>query len=165
MNELTVEVNDSSDIGPQAINKIKEQTPKTLKLNGLVNTFIGELTDTTWILKSIYESHQFKTYMNDLLTTDQYQLFLGLSFDEFNDLIKPDYKLSPIKTHKLLNQYIQQSIQLSKTLNDKIGWLTGSGRVTDSLETVLNNKLKTNLDLIIIKIAFLTFIQEICFWE
>lgn len=106
--------------------------------------------------------------MNDFLTSNQYQLFLSLSFDEFDELIKPDYTLTSIKTHELLNQYTEQSIQLSRTLNDKIGWLTDSNHVnhvSHELETVLENKLKTNLDLVIIKITFITFIQDICFWN
>lgn len=78
---------------------------------------------------------------------------------------KINLSITSIKTHELLNQYTQQSIQLSKTLSDKIGWLTGSNHVSHELETVLKNKLKTNLDLIIIKIAFITFIQDICFWK
>lgn len=165
MDELLIKVDDTSDIGFQVINKIKEQAPKILDLHDIVNTVVNESIGTTWIIKSIYQSHQFRSYMNDFLTSNQYQLFLSLSFDEFDDLIKPDYTLTSIKTHKLLNQYTQQSIQLSRTLNDKIGWLTGSNHVSHELETVLENKLKTNLDLIIIKIAFITFIQDICFWK
>ena len=165
MDKLFIEVDDASDIEFQVINKIKEQAPKILDLHNIVNTRVDELTGTTWIIKSIYQSHQFRTYMNNFLTSNQYQLFLALSFDEFDELIKPDYTLTSIKAHELLNQYTQQSIQLSRTLNDKIGWLTDSNHVNHELETVLENKLKTNLDLIIIKIAFLTFIQEICFWE
>lgn len=165
MDELLIKVDDTSDIGFQVINKIKEQAPKMLDLHDIVNTMVNESIGTTWIIKSIYQSHQFRNYMNDFLTSNQYQLFLSLSFDEFDELIKPDYTLTSIKTHELLNQYTEQSIQLSRTLNDKIGWLTGSNHVSHELETVLENKLKTNLDLIIIKIAFLTFIQEICFWE
>lgn len=168
MDKLFIEVDDASDIEFQVINKIKEQAPKVLNLHNIVNTRVDELTGTTWIIKSIYQSHQFRTYMNNFLTSNQYQLFLALSFDEFDELIKPDYTLTSIKAHELLNQYTQQSIQLSRTLNDKIGWLTDSNHVNHvnhEFETVLENKLKTNLDLIIIKIAFLTFIQEICFWE
>lgn len=165
MDELLIEVDDASDIGFQVINKIKEQAPKVLDLHNIVNTIVNESHDSTWIINSIYQSHQFRNYMNTFLTSNQYQLFLTLSFDEFNELIKPDYTLTSIKAHELLNQCIQQSIQLSRTLNDKIGWLTGSNHVSHELETVLENKLKTNLDLIIIKIVFLTFIQEICFWE
>ena len=165
MDELLIKVDDASDIGFQVINKIKEQAPKVLDLHDIVNTIVNESIGTTWIIKSIYQSHQFRNYMNDFLTSNQYQLFLSLSFDEFDELIKPDYTLTSIKTHELLNQYTQQSIQLSRTLNDKIGWLTGSNHVSHELETVLENKLKTNLDLIIIKIAFITFIQDICFWK
>ena len=168
MDKLFIKVDDASDIGFQVINKIKEQAPKILDLHDIVNTMVNESIGTTWIIKSIYQSHQFRTYMNNFLTSNQYQLFLVLSFDEFDELIKPDYTLTSIKTHELLNQYTQQSIQLSRTLNDKIGWLTDSNyvnHVSHELKTVLENKLKTNLDLIIIKIAFLTFIQEICFWE
>ena len=168
MDELFIEVDDASDIGFQVINKIKEQAPKILDLHDIVNTMVNESIGTTWIIKSIYQSHQFRTYMNNFLTSNQYQLFLALSLDEFDELIKPDYTLTSIKTRELLNQYTQQSIQLSRTLNDKIGWLTDSNyvnHVSHELKTVLENKLKTNLDLIIIKIAFLTFIQEICFWE
>lgn len=165
MDELFIEVDDASDIEFQVINKIKEQAPKILDLHNIVNTRVDELTGTTWIIKSIYQSHQFRTYMNNFLTSNQYQLFLALSFDEFDELIKPDYTLTSIKAHELLNQYTEQSIQLSRTLNDKIGWLTGSNYVSHELETVLKNKLKTNLDLLIIKIAFITFIQDICFWK
>lgn len=165
MDELLIKVDDTSDIGFQVINKIKEQAPKMLDLHDIVNTMVNESIGTTWIIKSIYQSHQFRSYMNDFLTSNQYQLFLSLSFDEFDDLIKPDYTLTSIKTHELLNQYTEQSIRLSRTLNDKIGWLTGSNHVSRELETVLENKLKTNLDLIIIKIAFITFIQDICFWK
>lgn len=165
MDELFIAVDDASDIGFQVINKIKEQAPKVLDLHNIVNTIVNESHDSTWILMSIHQSHQFRNYMNTFLASDQYQLFLSLSFNEFDELIKPDYTLTSIKTHELLNQYTQQSIQLSRTLNDKIGWLTGSNHVSHELETVLENKLKTNLDLIIIKIVFLTFIQEICFWE
>lgn len=165
MDELLIEVDDTSDIGFQVINKIKEQAPKILDLHDIVNTMVNESIGTTWIIKSIYQSHQFRKYMNNFLTSNQYQLFLSLSFDEFDELIKPDYTLTSIKTHELLNQYTQQSIQLSKTLSDRIGWLTGSNHVSHELETVLKNKLKTNLDLIIIKIAFITFIQDICFWK
>lgn len=165
MDELFIAVDDASDIGFQVINKIKEQAPKVLDLYTIVNTIVNESHDSTWILMSIHQSHQFRNYMNTFLSSDQYQLFLSLSFNEFDELIKPDYTLTSIKTHELLNQYTQQSIQLSRTLNDKIGWLTGSNHVSHELETVLENKLKTNLDLIIIKIVFLTFIQEICFWE
>ena len=165
MDELFIEVDDASDIGFQIINKIKEQAPKVLDLHDIVNTIVNESCGTTWIINSIYQSHQFRNYMNTFLTSDQYQLFLALSFDEFDELIKPDYTLTSIKAHKLLNQCTQQSIQLSRTLNDKIGWIAGSNHVSHELETVLENKLKTNLDLIIIKIAFLTFIQEICFWK
>lgn len=165
MDELLIKVDDASDIGFQVINKIKEQAPRVLDLNDIVNTIVNESIGTTWIIKSIYQSHQFRNYMNNFLTSDQYQLFLVLSFDEFDELIKSDYTLTSIKTHELLNQYIEQSIRLSRTLNDKIGWLTGSNHVSHKLETVLENKLKTNLDLIIIKIALITFIQEICFWK
>lgn len=165
MDELLIKVDDTSDIGFQVINKIKEQAPKMLDLHDIVNTVVNESIGTTWIIKSIYQSHQFRSYINDLLTSNQYQLFLSLSFDEFDELIKPDYTLTSIKTHELLNQYTKQSIQLSRTLNDKIGWLTGSNHASHELETVLENKLKTNLDLIIIKIAFITFIQDICFWK
>lgn len=165
MDELFIKVDDTSDIGFQVINKIKEQAPKMLDLHDIVNTMVNESIGTTWIIKSIYQSHQFRSYMNDFLTSNQYQLFLSLSFDEFDELIKPDYTLTSIKTHELLNQYTEQSIQLSRTLNDKIGWLTSSNHVSHELETVLENKLKTNLDLIIIKIAFITFIQDICFWK
>lgn len=165
MDELFIEVDDASDIGFQVINKIKEQAPKVLDLHDIVNTIVNESCGTTWIMQSIYQSHQFRSYMNDFLTSNQYQLFLSLSFDEFDELIKSDYTLTSIKTHELLNQYTEQSIQLSRTLNDKIGWLTGSNHVSHELETVLENKLKTNLDLIIIKIAFITFIQDICFWN
>lgn len=165
MDELLIKVDDASDIGFQVINKIKEQAPKILDLHDIVNTVVNESIGTTWIIKSIYQSHQFRSYMNDFLTSNQYQLFLSLSFDEFDDLIKPDYTLTSIKTHELLNQYTEQSIRLSRTLNDKIGWLTGSNHISHELETVLENKLKTNLDLIIIKIAFITFIQDICFWK
>ena len=165
MDELFIEVDDASDIGFQVINKIKEQAPKVLDLHDIVNTIVNESCGTTWIMQSIYQSHQFRSYMNDFLTSNQYQLFLSLSFDEFDELIKSDYTLTSIKTHELLNQYTEQSIQLSRTLNDKIGWLTGSNHVSHELETVLENKLKTNLDLIIIKIAFITFIQDICFWK
>ena len=165
MDELFIEVDDTSDIEFQVINKIKEQAPNILDLHDIVNTMVNESIGTTWIIKSIYQSHQFRSYMNDFLTSNQYQLFLSLSFDEFDDLIKPDYTLTSIKTHELLNQYTEQSIRLSRTLNDKIGWLTGSNHVSHELETVLENKLKTNLDLIIIKIAFITFIQDICFWK
>lgn len=165
MDELLIKVDDASDIGFQVINKIKEQAPKILDLHDIVNTVVNESIGTTWIIKSIYQSRQFRSYMNDFLTSNQYQLFLSLSFDEFYDLIKPDYTLTSIKTHELLNQYTEQSIRLSRTLNDKIGWLTNSNHVSHELETVLENKLKTNLDLIIIKIAFITFIQDICFWK
>ena len=165
MDELFIEVDDASDIGFQVINKIKEQAPKVLDLHDIVNTIVNESCGTTWIMQAIYQSHQFRSYMNDFLTSNQYQLFLSLSFDEFDELIKSDYTLTSIKTHELLNQYTEQSIQLSRTLNDKIGWLTGSNHVSHELETVLENKLKTNLDLIIIKIAFITFIQDICFWK
>lgn len=168
MNKLFIEVDDASDIEFQVINKIKEQAPKILDLHGIVDTIVNELPGSTWIMQSIYQSHQFKQHMNNFLTSNQYQLFLSLSFDEFDELIKPDYTLTSIKTHELLNQYTQQSIQLSRTLNDKIGWLTDSNHVnhvSHELKTVLENKLKTNLDLIIIKIAFITFIQEICFWK
>lgn len=165
MDELLIEVDDASDIGFQVINKIKEQAPKVLNLHDIVNTIVNESHGSTWILMSIHQSHQFRNYMNTFLTGDQYQLFLALSFDEFDDLIKPDYTLTSIKTHELLNQYTEQSIQLSNTLGNKISWLAGSNHVSHELETVLENKLKTNLDLIIIKIAFFTFIQEICFWE
>ena len=165
MDELFIEVDDASDIGFQVINKIKEQAPKVLDLHDIVNTIVNESCGTTWIMQSIYQSHQFRSYMNDFLTSNQYQLFLSLSFDEFDELIKSDYTLTSIKTHELLNEYTEQSIQLSRTLNDKIGWLTGSNHVSHELETVLENKLKTNLDLIIIKIAFITFIQDICFWN
>lgn len=168
MDELFIEVDDASDIGFQVINKIKEQAPKVLDLHGIVNTMVNELIGTTWIIKSIYQSHQFRSYMNDFLTSNQYQLFLALSFNEFDELIKPDYTLTSTKAYELLNQYTEQSIQLSRTLNDKIGWLTDSNHVnhvSHELKTVLENKLKTNLDLIIIKIAFITFIQDICFWK
>ena len=168
MDELFIEVDDASDIEFQVINKIKEQAPKILDLHNIVNTRVDELTGTTWIIKSIYQSHQFKQHMNNFLTSNQYQLFLSLSFDEFDELIKPDYTLTSIKTHELLNQYTQQSIQLSRTLNGKIGYLTDSNyvnHVNHELKPVLENKLKTNLDLIIIKIAFITFIQDICFWK
>ena len=165
MDELFIEVDGAFDIGFQVINKIKEQAPKVLDLHDIVNTIVNESCGTTWIMQSIYQSHQFRSYMNDFLTSNQYQLFLSLSFDEFDELIKPDYTLTSIKTHELLNQYTEQSIQLSRKLNDKIGWLTGSNHVSHELETVLENKLKTNLDLIIIKIAFITFIQDICFWK
>ena len=134
-------------------------------MHDIVNTRVNELTGTTWIMQSIYQSHQFRTYMNNFLTSNQYQLFLALSFDEFDELIKPNYTLTSTKAYELLNQYTQQSIQLSRTLNDKIGWLTDSNHVSHELKTVLENKLKTNLDLIIIKIAFITFIQDICFWN
>lgn len=165
MDKLFIEVDDASDIGFQVINKIKEQTPKVLNLQGIVETIVNESTGSTWIIQSIYQSHQFRQHMNNFLTSNQYQLFLALSFDEFDELIKSDYILTSIKTHELLNQYTQQSIRLSRTLNDKIGWLTGSNHVSHELETVLKNKLKTNLDLIIIKIAFITFIQDICSWK
>lgn len=165
MDELLIEVDDTSDIGFQVINKIKEQAPKILDLHDIVNTIINESIGTTWIIKSIYQSHQFRNYMNNFLTSDQYQLFLSLSFDEFDELIKPDYTLTSIKTHELLNQYIEQSIQLSSTFSNKINWLANSNHVSHELELVLENKLKTNLDLIIIKIALITFIQEICFWK
>lgn len=165
MDELLIKVDDASDIGFQVINKIKEQAPKVLDLHDIVNTIVNESCGTTWIIKSIYQSHQFRNYMNTFLTSNQYQLFLALSFDEFDELINPDYTLTSIKTHELLNQYTEQSIQLNSTLRDKLDWLAGSNHVSHELETVLENKLKTNLNLIIIKIAFLTFIQEICFWE
>lgn len=168
MDKLFIEVDDASDIEFQVINKIKEQAPKVLNLQGIVDTIVNGSAGSTWIIKSIYQSHQFKSYMNNFLTSNQYQLFLSLSFDEFDELIKPDYTLTSIKTHELLNQYTEQSIQLSRTLNDKIGWLTDSNHVnhvSHELKTVLENKLKTNLDLIIIKIAFITFIQDICFWK
>lgn len=168
MDKLFIEVDDASDIGFQVINKIKEQAPKVLNLQGIVDTIANESTGSTWIIQSIYQSHQFRQYMNNFLTSNQYQLFLALSFDEFDDLIKPDYTLTSTKAYKLLNQYTQQSIQLSRTLNDKIGWLTDSNHsnhISHELKTALENKLKTNLDLIIIKIAFITFIQDICFWN
>lgn len=168
MDELFIEVDDASDIEFQVINKIKEQAPKVLNLHDIVNTRVNESIGTTWIIKSIYQSHQFKQHMNNFLTSNQYQLFLSLSFDEFDELIKPNYTLTSTKAYELLNQYTQQSIQLSRTLNDKIGWLTDSNHVnhvSHELKTVLENKLKTNLDLIIIKIAFITFIQDICFWN
>ena len=165
MDKLFIEVDDASNIGFQVINKIKEQAPKVLNLQGIVDTIVNGSAGSTWIMQSIHQSHQFRQYMNNFLTSNQYQLFLALSFDEFDDLIKPDYTLTSIKTHELLNQYTEQSIRLSRTLNDKIGWLTGSNHVSHELETVLENKLKTNLDLIIIKIAFITFIQDICFWK
>ena len=168
MDKLFIEVDDASDIGFQVINKIKEQAPKVLNLQGIVDTIVNESTGSTWIMQSIYQSHQFRTYMNNFLTSNQYQLFLALSFDEFDELIKPNYTLTSTKAYELLNQYTQQSIQLSRTLNDKIGWLTDSNHVnhvSHELKTVLENKLKTNLDLIIIKIAFITFIQDICFWN
>lgn len=168
MDKLFIEVDDASDIGFQVINKIKEQAPKVLNLQGIVDTIVNESTGSTWIIQSIYQSHQFRQYMNNFLTSNQYQLFLALSFDEFDDLIKPDYILTSTKAYKLLNQYTQQSIQLSRTLNDKIGWLTDSNHsnhISHELKTVLENKLKTNLDLIIIKIAFIIFIQDICFWK
>lgn len=168
MDKLFIEVDDASDIGFQVINKIKEQAPKVLNLQGIVDTIVNESTGSTWIIQSIYQSHQFRQYMNNFLTSNQYQLFLALSFDEFDELIKPNYTLTSTKAYELLNQYTQQSIQLSRTLNDKIGWLTDSNHVnhvSHELKTVLENKLKTNLDLIIIKIAFITFIQDICFWN
>lgn len=60
MDELLIEVDDTSDIGFQVINKIKEQAPKILDLHDIVNTMVNESIGTTWIIKSIYQSHQLK---------------------------------------------------------------------------------------------------------
>lgn len=84
MDELLIKVDDTSDIGFQVINKIKEQAPKILDLHDIVNTMVNELPGSTWIMQSIYQSHQFRQHMNNFLTSNQYQLFLTLSFDEFD---------------------------------------------------------------------------------
>ena len=51
MDELFIEVDDTSDIGFQVINKIKEQAPNILDLHDIVNTMVNESIDTTWIIK------------------------------------------------------------------------------------------------------------------
>ena len=43
MDELLIKVDDTSDIGFQVINKIKEQAPKILDLHDIVNTMVNEL--------------------------------------------------------------------------------------------------------------------------
>src|SRR5699024_4120100 len=122
MDELLIKVDDTSDIGFQVMNKIKEQAPKMLDLHDIVNTMVNESIGTTWIVKAMYQTYQIRSYINDLLTSNQDQLFIAVSFDEVDQIIKPDYTLTSNKTHELLNQYTEQSIQLSRTLNDKIGW-------------------------------------------
>ena len=74
--------NNSQIKEPQQDNK--EQAPKILDLHDIVNTMVNELPGSTWIMQSIYQSHQFRQHMNNFLTSNQYQLFLTLSFDEFD---------------------------------------------------------------------------------
>ena len=79
MDELFIEVNDASDIGFQVINKIKEQAPKVLDLHDIVNTIVNESCGTTWIINSIYQSYQFRNYMNTFLTSNKTRLYININ--------------------------------------------------------------------------------------
>ena len=104
--------------------------------------------------------------MNEYLTDAQYQLFLNFTSDNFDTLISPDYILTAPKTHDLLYKYTQQLIELCQTVdNDVIDCRISRNVTTHEFKKLLEDELKTNRDLIVIKITFLKFIQAICFWK
>lgn len=168
MNEIVVyaDADSQSDTTAQVIYRIKEQAPKELDLHGLVNIVdddksIGYMS----ILESIYQSREFKDYINGYLTNDQYQLFLTLSFDDFDKLTNPNYKLTALKVHNLLYKYTQQLMQICSTIDDCMTWLIDKNATTHEIEKLLEDELIINRNLTTIKIVFLMFIQEICFWK
>lgn len=165
MNEMVVDADNELDISDQVINKIKEQAPKALDLHGRVDIWNDESIGGMSIFESIWESKQFNDYMRGHLTKYQNILFLTLSFDEFDDAINPNYKLTALKVHNLLYKYTQQLMQICGTIDDGITGLIGKNATTHEIEKLLEEELITNRNLITIKISFLMFIQKICSWK
>lgn len=169
MHEIDVYTGNQSDVPAKIIYQIKEQAPKALDLHSVVDV-VNVVNDDKpledmSILESICQSQQFKDYMNGYLTNDQNQLFSTLSFNDFDALINPNYKLTAVKVHTLLYEYTQQLIEICTPIDDGITWLVNRNATTRGLEEELEEELSTNRDLIAIKIAFLIFIQKICFWK
>lgn len=166
MNAITVDTDDRSNTLNQVIHEIKEQTPNALNLHGVVDIYVNHKSiNEMSILKSIYQSRQFKEYMRSHLTNYQNILFLTLSFADFDTLINPNYKLTAVKVHNLLYEYTQQLMQTCGTIDDGITLLIDKNATTHGVEESLEQELITNRNLITIKISFLMFIQEICSWK